>query len=78
MEDYPEDAERAEELEPHTDELDAETPEADALEQAVPVVPGPEDDTADPVGDAPEADALEQRRGVDDGSLNDEDVDGRR
>jgi hypothetical protein len=78
MEDYPEDAERAEELERDTDELDSETPEADALEQAAPVGLGPEDDQAEPVGDAPEADALEQRRGLDGEALNDEDLDGRR
>jgi hypothetical protein len=66
MEDYPEDAERAEELERAPEDLAPETPEADALEQSAPVVPVPEDDPADPVGDAPEADALEQRRGFDD------------
>jgi len=74
MEDYPEEAERAEELERDPDELGPETPEADALEQAAPLDPSPEDDRADPVGDAPEADALEQRRGIDD----DQDVDYRR
>jgi hypothetical protein len=78
MEEYPEDAERAEELERDTHELGPETPEADALEQAAPVDPAPEDDSADPVGDAPEADALEQRRGLDRQDLDDEDLEGRR
>ncbi len=71
MEDYPEDAERAEELEREPDELAPETPEADALEQAAPVDPAPDDELADPVGDVPEADALEQRRGFDDEDLDD-------
>jgi hypothetical protein len=74
MEDYPDEAERAEDLEHVPEELTPETPEADALEQAAPVDPTPEDDRADPVGDAPEADALEQRQGFDD----DQDVDDRR
>jgi hypothetical protein len=36
MEDYPDEAERAEDLEPVPEELAPETPEADALEQAAP------------------------------------------
>jgi hypothetical protein len=52
MEEYPDVAERAEDLEPVPEELAPETPEADALEQAAPVDPTPEDDRADPVGDA--------------------------
>jgi hypothetical protein len=52
MEDYPGVAERGEDLEPVPEELAPETPEADALEQAAPVDPTPEDDRADPVGDA--------------------------
>jgi hypothetical protein len=64
MEDRPDDADRAEEVAPAAGSPGAETPEADALEQATPAVPVEDDDRVDGIGDAPEADALEQRRGV--------------
>ena len=45
------------------EELPAEVPEADAIEQAAPLSGGRED-VPDAVGDAPEADALEQQAEV--------------
>jgi hypothetical protein len=61
VEDYRDDADAAQDLEPPSEPATAETPEADALEQAAEVDPTIEDEPA-AVGDAPEADALEQRR----------------
>ena len=69
MEDRPDEAESAEEIE-HPQEVGDETPEADALEQAAELRPGEDDDDGE-LGDVPEADALEQRRGL--GSDEDDD-----
>jgi hypothetical protein len=65
MEDHRDDADAADDLEHAPEPRDAETPEADALEQAADLAPATDDD-GDAVGDAPEADALEQRRGLGD------------
>jgi hypothetical protein len=47
------------------DELGVEVPEADAIEQRLPVVPDDVDDEPDAIPeDAPEADALEQAKSV--------------
>ena len=72
MEDYPDDAERAEELQRAPDTSGPETPEADALDQAAPVAPADDDDQTEAVGDAPEGDALEQRQAVRDDADADE------
>ena len=47
------------------DEIGTEVPEADALEQRLPLVPDDADDEPESIpADAPEADALEQAKGV--------------
>lgn len=63
MEDYRDEADAAEDLEPRSEVEAPEAPEADALEQAA-VLDAATEDEGDPIGDAPEADVLEQRRAV--------------
>lgn len=63
MEDYPDEADEAEDLERTSDIQSPETPEADAIEQARAMDPAAEE-RPDHVGDAPEGDALDQHRPV--------------